>query len=218
MIRSRIQVWSAILAGLVIAGCGNGIEPSPGPGILRVTIKANELDTTIVIGSDTSRFSRWDNFQLFISQGRLDRGGNYALLYANPSSARVNGDTINILARKWLDGTPITTADTTPISATNSRYRSYVIFESNVPPGDYSRLEMSLIGKEMDIFIPKIFQNPIQLPESTGSVIGFLQTISVREGGTTEINLEIDPFSSLQRYRDLFVFSRQVRVTNIRRF
>lgn len=218
MPRKKIQTAGILLLALAFLKCSNGIEPSPTPGIFRVTIKANERDTTIIIGSDTSRFSRWDDFPLHLSQGRLYRGQNYAVLYSGPSNSRINGDTVNIIAREWLDGTPISPADATPIHATNSRYIRHVVFESNVPPGDYDQFEMSLIGKEMDIFIPKIFQNPIRLPEGTKSALGFTNSITIREGATTEVDIEIDPFSSLQRYRDLFLFNRKVRVTGIRTY
>jgi len=212
---SVIMVLTAALMGLQ---CSTGVEPSPSAGIVRVSLKANELDTAIVIRSDTSRFSRWDSFILLISRGLLYRGNNYTYLYRDVSNARNAGDTVNIIAREWLNGVPISFLDTTTITTANSRYIKHVIFESYVPPGDYSRLEMTLTGTEVDTYIPVPYQNPISLPDSVSPVIGFYQAYSVREGGTTEINLEIDPFASLKRYRDFYVFSRKMRVVSVNQF
>jgi hypothetical protein len=209
---------AGLAASLIYLGCGTGVEPSPSPGIIRVTLKANELDTTIVIRSDTTRFSRWDSFILYISQGLLYRGKNYATLYRDISNARIVSDTVNIIGRQWLNGVPITSSDTSTITTANSRYIKHVIFETYVPPGAYNRLEMNLNGTEVDTYIPKLYQNPIRLPDSTSPIIGFEQSYTVNEGRTTEINLEIDPFQSLTRYRDLYLFSRKMRIVSVNQF
>lgn len=213
-----IIVFVILIAVILHLDCGTGVEPSPSPGIVRVTLKANEQDTAIVIRSDTTRFSRWDSFALYISQGLLYRDKNYAYLYRDISSARIVSDTVNIIGREWLNGVPITANDTTTITTANSRYIKYVIFETYVQPGVYNRLEMNLNGMEVDTYIPKLYQNPIRLPDSTSAVIGFDQSYTVSEGRTTEINLEIDPFGSLTRYRDLYVFSRKMKIIRVSQF
>ena len=215
---TRYPLWLCLLAlsSFLLIACETGVERSPNPGVLRVTLKANELDTTIVIRSDTTRFSRWDSFTLYLSQGRIYRGQNYSALYRTASPERIPGDTVNIIAREWLDGTPITWTDTTTITTANSRYIKYVVFESYVPPGDYDRFQMSLLGTEVDLFIPKIYQNPVQLPDSASGTMNFDVHATVNEGRTTQINLEINPFKSLRRYQDLFLFSRQVTVVSVR--
>jgi len=200
---------------LCFSGCGTGVEPSPNPGIVRVTLKSNETDTTIIIQNDTSRFSRWDEFNVFVSQGKIVRGENYALLYRDPSIARIPVDTVNILKREWLNGTPITPSDVAEITAKNSRYVRYTIFESYAPPGEYDKLQFNLTANEVLIFIPKNYANPIQLPPGVLPQVEFKRSIQVNEGRVTQIDIEIYPFQSLRRYRDSFLFDRKMEIVGV---
>jgi hypothetical protein len=196
-------------------GCSTGVDPSPNPGIVRVTLRASGLDTSIIIQNDTSQFSRWDMFNLFISQGRVYRGDNYAPIYASSSNARIPGDTVNIIGREWLDGTPITTADTAAITPANSRYRKYVVFESYVPPGTYDNLQVAVLANEMIIYIPKHYQNPVQLPAGASPSMDFPTSFSVAENHVTQIDIEVFPFQSLSRYKDSFLFDRKMTIVSI---
>ncbi len=200
---------------VMLNSCQTGVEPSPDPGILRVTLKANEADTTIIIQSDTSRLSRWDEFNLTVSQGRLYRGSNYALLYANPTIDRIPGSTVNILHREWLNGVPVKQTDITEINTKNSRYMTYIVFECLVPPGTYDSLTFTLTAAEILTFIPKVYQNPVQLPLGTRPPMQFTTTIRINEGHVTQVNLEILPFGSLTRYRDSYLFNRKVKVVSV---
>ena len=213
--RSRYVAVCCLVVYLGFEGCHTGVEPSPGPGILRVTLKADDSDTTIIILNDTSRFSRWDKFNLMISQGRIYRGPNYALLYADPSIARISGDTINIIKREWLNGASITPTDFTEINTKNSRYIKYVVFESYVPPGEYDSLSFSITANEILIFMPTVYANPVQLPPGAYPQMRFSARTRVTEGRVTQVNLEISPFSSLQRYRDSYLFVRKMRVVSV---
>jgi hypothetical protein len=136
------------------------------------------------------------------------RGDNYANIYRTTGIARIPGDTVNIIGREWLDGTPITREDTAIISTTNSRYRKYTVFESYVPPGTYDRLQFALTGREVLTYYPKIYQNPVELPPGENSVMSFVMSFQVNEDRVTQIEIEIYPFKSLQRHRDSFYFSR----------
>ena len=196
-------------------GCKTAVEPSPEPGIFRVLLKAADSDTSIIIQNDTSQFSRWDNFNVIVSQGRLYRGENYAYIYNNPSSARKAVDTVNVLAREWLNGVPITFQDTTQITPANSRFSKYVIFESYVPPGTYTKFSFTLTASEMEIFIPKHYLNPVGLPPGVTPSLEFIVDMTVNETGVTELELEISPYRSLRRYQDQFYFERQVRVKSV---
>jgi hypothetical protein len=200
---------------VVVLSCTTGVDPSPEPGIVRVMIKGVETDTMIVIQSDTSEFSRWDVFDLYLSTGRIYQGPNYSTIYNNPSNERKGADTVNILAREWLDGSPITPRDTMRITPQNSRWINYVVFESYAPPGNYDRVYFSLTATEMEIFIPKHYLNPVQLPPGVQPGMSFDIPFTVVEGGTTEIRLEIYPYQSLSRYRDAFYFDRQVVVSDV---
>lgn len=205
-----------VFAIILFIGCETGVERSPDPAIFRVTLKANDLDTAIVILGDTSRFSRWDSFVLYVSQGRLYRGGYYAMLYADISNARISSKTVNILAREWLNGVPITHTDTAEITPRNSRYIKYTVFESYVPPGDYDRLHFGLTASEMLINYPKRYLNPVQLPENVSPLLEIPLSVTLQEGKITEVELEIYPFRSLRRYRDTFLFERIIKVVRIR--
>ena len=206
---------AVILLILVLGGCKTAVEPSPSPGILRVIMKSAESDTSIVLLNDTSRFSRWDSFDMVISQGRLGRGEWYASIYNNSSSARKTSDTMNALGREWLNGKPITWQDTDEITPRNSRYRSYVVFESYVPPGTYDRLTFAITATEMEIFIPKHYLNPVGLPPGIAPSIDFTGSYTVHESGVTQVEVEIQPYKSLRRYQDQFYFERKVSVVRV---
>ena len=214
--RNRLVQFAGVaLFAFAAVQCTTGVEPSPGPGTIRVMIKGVESDTMIVIQSDSSEFSRWDVFDLYLSTGRIYQGDVYSTIYNNPSNERKGSDTVNILAREWLDGSPITPRDTARITPQNSKWISYVIFESYVPPGNYDRLYFALTATEMEIFIPKHYLNPVQLPPGVEPGMGFDIPFTVTEGGVTEIYLEIYPYQSLSRYKDAFYFDRQMVVTNV---
>lgn len=210
-----VQLAGVALLAVAAVQCTTGVDPSPEPGIIRVMIKGVETDTMIVIQSDSSEFSRWDLFDLYLSTGRVYQGSNYAAIYNNPTNERKGADTVNILAREWLDGTPITPRDTARITPQNSRWVSYVVFESYVPPGDYDGLYFSLTATEMEIWIPKHYLNPVQLPPGVEPGMRFDIPFTVVDGGVTEIKLEIYPYQSLSRYRDAFYFDRQIVVSNV---
>jgi len=204
-----------VLFVLALHGCNTGVEPSPAPGILRVKIVSDDLDTALVSGGDTTRFTRWDSFEVTFAQGALYRNENYANIYVDPSSDRISTSTVNLIGRHWLDGTKITGTDTTTITTTNSRYNEYIIFQSYVPPGDYDRVQFSVLSSGISVFSPKIYWVPIQLPDSTSPIMKLYKSISVEEGRTTEVKIEIQPFASLRRYKDAFVFDRKMRIVNV---
>ncbi len=204
-----------LAAAALLGGCKTSVEPSPSPGIVRVLLKGADADTNIILLSDTSRFSRWDRFDMVVSQGRLVRGDYYASIYNNPSSERKTSDTINALGREWLNGTAITWQDTAEITPRNSRYRTYIVFESYVPPGSYDRLTFALTASEMEIFIPKHYLNPVTLPPSVAPSMDFTGSFPVTENGATEITLEVQPYKSLRRYQDQFYFERNIAVVSV---
>ncbi len=207
-----------VVAVMVLAGsgCKTAVEPSPEPGILRVVFKSADADTAIIIQNDTSRFSRWDNFNIIVSQCRLYAGENYAYVYNNPSSSRKADDTVNALAREWLTGVPITTQDADSITSRNSRFRSFVIFESYVPPGSYQKLSLQVTASEMEFFIPKHYLNPVTLPPGVIPTMEFPVAVTVNEQGVTEVTLELSPYKSLRRYQDQFYFERKLVVKQVR--
>lgn len=206
------------VAGLLLSdiGCKTAVEPSPEPGILRVVFKSSDDDTAIIIQNDTSRFSRWDNFNIIVSQCRLYRGDNYSYVYNNLSSERKADDTVNALAREWLSGVPITFQDSDSITVGNSRFRRFVIFEYYVPPGSYQKMSISVTASEMEFFIPKHYLNPVTLPPGVTPTMEFPVNVTISERGVTEIELELQPYKSLRRYQDQFYFERKLVVKQVR--
>jgi hypothetical protein len=216
MVTRHSGLLAVLLAAALLPGCKTAVEPSPSPGLVRVTFKGAEADTNIILQNDTSRFSRWDTFFMVASQGRLVNGDYYSAVYCNPTADRVSTAMFNALAREWLDGTPISLQDYQDITPQNSRYRKYVIFESYVPPGSYSRLTFALTASEMEIFIPKHYVNPVALPPGISPSLDFPGTYTVAENGVTEIEIEIQPYKSLRRYQDQFYFERKLTVVSVK--
>jgi hypothetical protein len=150
-----------------------------------------------------------------VSQGRLSRGDYYASIYNNTSNARKTSDTLNALGREWLDGRAITWQDDAEITPRNSRYRSYVVFESYVPPGTYDRLTFALTASEMEIWIPKHYLNPVGLPPGEPPSMDFSGSFTVGENGVTQVDVEVFPYKSLRRYQDQFYFERKLSIVRV---
>ncbi len=215
MSRSSAFLVVLSLALAALSGCTTSVDPSPHAGIVRVTLKSDDTDNYLVILSDTTRFSRYDSFVAATLNGRVYRGSNYAPIYRTPGIERIDADTVNLLAREWLNGTPINIRDSVDITPANSRYQRYVIFESYVPPGSYDSLAFTLVAGEVATYIPKYYVNPVQLPPGTLPQMSFPLSFTVQEDKVTQIDVEISPFKSLKRYQDLFLFNRIMRVAGV---
>jgi len=203
----------------LLGGCNTGVEPSPDPGILRITMKSAEVDTLLVILGDTVKFSRVDHYDVIFSQGRLYQGNNYADLFTDLSIDRINSDTINILQRAWLDGRLITPTDSVfDVETFQSRYVSSKVIEWYVPPGAYDKLQFNFKGIEVFVARPRQFRTPLQLAEGVTPIMSFNHPITVNAGHVTEVNLEILPFESIRRYKDSYIFDRKVSVTSVRNY
>jgi hypothetical protein len=209
----------AVLGVLLIIsmyGCSTGVESSPEPGIIRVTLKSNEADTLLIILADTIQFSRVDHFDVLVGRGRLYRGENYADLYVAPNMERISASIVNILQRAWLDGRWILPTDTMfNVDAWKSRYVSQTIFEWYVPPGKYDNLQFSITGIEVRVVRPREYKNPMELEAGVSPVMNFPYPIEIKEGQTTEINMEILPFQSIRRYKDSYIFDRKISIVSV---
>lgn len=211
----KIFALLAIALGLSNFSCTTGVEESPTPGILRVKLQSNEADSILVILGDTARCSRVDRYNVIVSRGRLYRGKNYVDLYRTPSIDRITADTINLIQRQWFDGRLVNDTDSFEIPRSQTRYIGYTVFEWYTPPGAYDKLQFALTGIEVFVAIPRQFNNPLQLPEGTSSVMDFPASITVEEGKVTDVELEIDPFKSIRRFKDSYIFDRIVRIKKI---
>ncbi|MBP1647553.1 MAG: hypothetical protein H6Q30_998 [Bacteroidetes bacterium] len=216
MLKARICLSAVAITFLIIlGGCTTGVDPSPHPGILRVVLTSKQTDTMLVISSDTTKFSRWDEFWARVYGGRVYQGDNYASLYATTSMDRITSVSQNMLAREWLDGTPITIRDTATITPQNSRYREGTVFEFYAPPGTYDRLDFALTATEVATYIPKIYINPVVLPPGVPAVMSFPGSYTLQEDRTTVVEVEIAPFESLLRFQDSFLFNRKMQIISV---
>ncbi|MGE5313074.1 MAG: hypothetical protein ACM3Q4_00105 [Acidobacteriota bacterium] len=203
------------LAAALLAGCTTGVQESPDPGIFRVTLTVNDADSTLVILGDTARSSRIDRYTVTAAGGRLYRGDNYVDLFLTPTIDRITGSTINLLQRQWPDGRLVGANDPFEIQRSQTKPVTYTIFEWHTPPGTFDNFQFSLIGIEVFVAIPRQFNNPLQLPDSTSAVMNFPETITINEGQVTQLDLVIDPYKSIRRFRDTYIFERKISVARI---
>lgn len=212
-------VYLIFLSVLFFIGCDTGVETSPNPGIIRITIKSADADTLLIILGDTIKFSRVDHYDVIFSQARLYRDENYAELFTDLSIERNNSITINVLQRAWLDGRIITPNDSVfDVEAWNSKYVSSKVVEWYIPPGTYNELQFNLKGIEVYVARPRQFRTPLQLADGVKPIMSFNQTIDVNAGRVTEVNLEILPFQSIKRYKDSYIFERKINIASVRNY
>ena len=183
----------ALAAGVVT--CNTGVEESPQPGIVRVTLQANPADTTILILTDTVRVTDGDSMGVTIFQGKVFSGAKFATLFQSLTSYRPEDITYNVLKRDI--GT----------------YKTYPVYESYVPPGDYTKLQ---IGVTATLLKLREVAVSLQLRPNDPLLLDFDVGFQVSENKITEIMLQIDPLRSLTRYRDLYYFERKMRVLGVR--
>lgn len=200
-----------------IFNCSTGVETSPDPGILRVSIQSNPADTFIVVKSDTFTVIGQDSFGVKFFQGKIYNGEKYALLYKNTKSYLTEDLVFNVIKRE------------------NNSYKKIIVYESYVPPNNYDRLQIGLNAQEIrvsriytryfydadgNIIDSKLdttsITNPVRLPDDASPLMDFEHPFEVKENQITEIVLQINPLSSLQRYKDSYLFSRQVEIIDVK--
>lgn len=174
--------------------CSTGIESSPKPGILRVTLQSDPADTQITVLSRTFTVSEGDFFGVTIFQGKVYSGERFAFLFKDKNSYRQEDVTYNILERK------------------EGQYALFTIFESYVPPGNYNKLQFGVTGSLVKLGYLEI---PVKLPEGTTSMKDLPYEFRVDENQVTEINVLISPFKSVSRYRDSYQFTREMTITGV---
>jgi len=189
----------AVLAGSLgfISSCTDltGASEEKGPGILRIILEADPADSTINILGQTYGISENDSLGVNIYQGRaVNADSNFALLYTNVESWRQDQHTYNLL--KTIEGVSV----------------QHTVFESFVPPGDYSAISMGLEGFHMQVGPYSI---PVELKSDLNPIAEFPFNYQVEESGVTEVHIFIEPFNSMTRQLDSYVFSREARVGDI---
>ncbi len=205
--KKPVILFSVILlcSALTLYNCTTGVTDSPDHGTVRIMFSSDPADTILIERADTfSVTTRFDAFfVLKVFQGRVYRGSDFAVLYPTIDSYRQEDRFVNIIA---LDST--------------GNYRNYKVFESYIPPGNYSSLEFGVTpaaGIPLKIVANsgKTFENPVELPPGESLLYHFDQDFNVSENRVTQIDVQISPFQSVKRYRDVYRLYRVMKVTGV---
>lgn len=194
----RPQLVTVLLASaLSILSCSELTQADENvvPSILRVVLEPDPTDSTITILGETFGVSDGDSLGINVYQGRaISADSNFALLYKNVNSWRQDQHTYNLLLRE------------------NGNFIEHTVFESFVPPGEYSAISLGLEGFHMQVGPYSI---PVELSKALDPIAEFPAEYSMEEGKVTEIHILIEPFNSMTRQLDSYVFSRQAKVGDI---
>lgn len=191
----------AMLTGLAFmtVGCETGFEATTVPGILRVTFQSDPEDISIIIVSDTLVVTQKDSFVVTIFQGRVYADSNFALLFKDTTSFRTEDFTYNILE----------------VNPSTGEYRQVVIYESYVPPINYTSIQFGLTASRLKI---GNFEVPVKLAAGASPVIDLDYDFTVFENKVTEVNVRIAPFESVTRFRDTFHLTPKINVIRVNYF
>lgn len=178
-----------------LSACDSGVKESDEPGVLRVTLQADPADNTIDVSGRTYEVDEGDLYSVTIFQGKVYRDTTYATLYSNLDAFEPADVEYDLLQYNEA-GEPV----------------EHVIFESFVPPGQYEVLQFGVTASLVRVEGLTI---PVQLPPDVSPLLDFERDIEVFERDTTVVQLRIQPFESVVRFRDSFRFTREIEVTGI---
>lgn len=190
-----LGVTIALAIGILVLSCNTGIEVSPAPGVIRVTLQSDPADTSIIIIKDTIAVSERDWFGVTITQGKIYHGDNFAILFKDTKSYRVEDVIYNILEREA------------------GQYKKFTIYESYAPPNSYDKLQF---GVTASLLRMGFFNIPVQLRPGDALLVDQMVNFDIKENQTTEINVQISPFKSVVRYKDTYYFTRQMQIIDVR--
>ncbi len=194
-----VGLWFGLLllGALLLSNCATDIQTSPEPGVLKVILYSDPADTQIVILSKKFTVSESDYFGVTVFQGKVFSGEKFAFLYKDKMSYRQEDVTYNIIERK------------------GGKYREFTIFDSYVPPGDYTSLQFGLNSNQVKIGYLEI---PVKLPTGDSPIRKLEQNFTVNENEITEIKVQISPFQSVKRYRDSYQFMPELKIVEINHY
>lgn len=191
-------LWLLIIVLLLMSSaCDVNIERSPDPGILEVVLQADPTDTSIVILGKTYTVDTSSVFNVHVFEAKAYIDSFYTFLVPDLDQFHDPGNTYNILSRK--EGT----------------YEKFTIYRSYVPPETFTHLEFGLTPGVMKI---ADFQIPVELPPDSSVLVQLNHRFTVKENQTTQILIQLEPFRSVVRYRDSYLFRRKLRIVNIRQY
>lgn len=183
-----------VLLLIIPMACSTGVEPSPDPGVLRITLESDPTDRSLVIVTDPVEVSTGDQFDLTVFQGKAFMDSVFFVLFNHPGTNQQQDQIVNILEQEG-DG-----------------YASHTIFESYLPPGSYTRFEFGLSTNEFRI---ASFTIPVRMSPSTTVLQEFSTEFDIVAGRTTEIIVRIKPLQSVKRFRNQFLFEANLDVTDV---
>jgi hypothetical protein len=183
-----------IITGLFLSQCSTGVERSLDPGIVKVVLQSNPADSSIVILGETYLVDSSSVFNVQISQGKIYIDSYFSDLLPEIDDFQDSGNAYNILEKE------------------NDGYKQIKIFETFAPPDNFTKLQFAL---NANVLIIGGFRIPVELPEDAKLLVEFDQIITVKEGMTTEIIIQIEPLQSVVRYKDSFRFLRKLEIINI---
>ncbi|MBN1543172.1 hypothetical protein JW992_13600 [candidate division KSB1 bacterium] len=183
-----------VFAFSYFSNCTTSVEPSPLPGVLKITLQSNPNDTLIIVIRDTLIVGPEDYFGNVVFQGRVFSGDNYAFLFNEKDNPKQEDRTYNILER------------------IDNSYAKYTIFETYVPPGEYDRIQFGIKG---DLVKLGYFEIPVKMPEGESPTQTLDRTFKVEENKLTEVSIQIKPFESVTRYRDSYLFRPVLEITDV---
>lgn len=191
----------SILFVIILLNCDTGVEPSPEPGILRVLLQHDPMDTTITIARDILHSSPGDSFDISIFQNKAFVDTSWALLYQDTSEYMIQRHTYNIFKRE------------------NDTFKKFEIINSYLPPDDYTNIQIGITADYMFLTYGYLFGG-IRIPVEQDPEAGLIQNIdtnyTINSGRITEVLVRIKAFESVERYRDLFYFNPTLEVVYIR--
>jgi len=219
----------------LFSSCETGVEDSPEPGIVRVVLRAKPSDTYLINRSDTfyifSPYYTKTRFNLNIFQGRVYSGENFAILYKTTQSYQQEDSIYNMVQTNYTsDQMNSIVMDLVngkvKLSDLTCDYKSHKIFESYAPPGNYNRLSFG-VNASKDLFKSRMAAYnvygdsiviPLEVPDDEELLKDLDVDFKVNEGGITQLNVEVDVFTSVYRYRDAYRLNRNLRVLSVEYF
>ncbi len=200
-LKTGIKIVLSTLIILILSFCSTGIDASPDPGLLRVTLQSDPADTMIVIVKDTIYTQPGDSMHVLIFQGKAYFDSIYSVLFQNRQEYFPRDHNYNLLKQS------------------SGGYEKFIIFESLVPPQDYTHIQFGIRSNYLLLtygYAVGGLEIPVTKPADESSLQNLNHNFSVQENQITEINLRIKPFQSVSRYRDVYLFKPRIEIVSVR--
>ncbi|RQW02811.1 MAG: hypothetical protein EH225_08010 [Calditrichaeota bacterium] len=188
-----LSIIFIFFASIQLFNCSAGIEDSPSPGILRVTLESHPADTTIIIVTDTLTVSDNDVFLISIFQGKVYQDSTYGVLYPELQSYSQEQRFYNLIERE------------------ESQYQKFTIFESYVPPFAYNKIQFGIDSR----FLKLRNFDQITVVTPTNYFLDLPANFEVFENRITEVNVRVKPFEAVTRFKDSYIFEPEMEVSNV---